>query len=280
MNVTSFAIENNQKIIKLQNISDESSLDAVSRQLPQGIYSTFRTLGDAQKVLGLQAHLDRLYGPAAQKGITPSVSQVDLRQAIKMILMNFGSLEARVRISLSLTEQPGQIFVILEPLKLLDEIIYREGIRVSTSAIERENPRLKSTTFIQISAMDRKKLVEKDVFEILMVKNGRILEGLTSNFFALKNSKIITARDGILLGVTRRVILRLIRQEGVGIEYRSLRMDEVPFIDEAFITSSSRGVVPVISVDGSPVGQGQPGKISRRLRLAYDDYVSSKAEMI
>ena len=113
-----------------------------------------------------------------------------------------------------------------------------------------------------------------------MVRNGRILEGLTSNFYAVCNGKLITARYGILLGVTRRFVLRLARSAGYGIDYRALQVAELSGIDEAFITSSSRGVVPVIEVDHSPVGQGRPGSVARELRRAYDTYLVAKAEEI
>ncbi len=280
MSIKVFALNGSLAIRELPFFLAEDSLDNVSRQLPQGVYSTFRTFGGAQKVLELQAHLDRLFVPSAAKGIEPSVSVVDLRLGLKKLLEFYQSQEARVRICLSLSEQPGQIFVMLEPLKLLDERIYQQGVEVVTSHLERPDPRIKSTTFIQKSAQERISLLSKDIFEALIEKDGCILEGLTSNFYALKNSRMITARKGILLGVTRRVLLRLIRAEGVLIDYRPLRIAELSWISEAFITSSSRGVVPVVSIDGESVGQGQPGIFSKKLRSAYDIYVLEKAELI
>jgi branched-chain amino acid aminotransferase len=280
MNITVYALDKGLSLRALPGLPADRSLDAVSQRLPQGVYSTFRTYAAGQKVLGLRAHLDRLFGPAAAQGLQPSVSAEELRQGLRQLLDASRPNEARVRISLALTEQPGQVFVMLEPLKLLDEKVYQFGVKVVTSNAERVNPRLKSTAFIQKSADERKTLLSLDVFEGLIVKNGFILEGMTSNFYALQNSKIITARQGILLGVTRRVVLKLLRTGGIEIEYRPLRMAELAGIDEAFITSSSRGVVPVVRVDGSPVGRGQPGALAKRLRGAYDAYVLQMAESI
>jgi len=280
MSIMVYAMDKGLILRALPTSPADGSLDAVSQRLPQGVYSTFRTYAAGQKVLGLQAHLDRLFGPAAAQGLQPSVSADELRQGLRKLLETSQTSEARVRISLALTEQPGQVFVILEPLKLLDEKVYQCGVKVVTSSVERVNPRLKSTAFIQESADERKTLLSLDVFEALIVKNGLILEGMTSNFYALQNSKITTAKNGILLGVTRRVVLKLLRAEGIEIDYRPLRVDELAGIDEAFITSSSRGVVPVVSVDGRPVGQGQPGALARRLRGSYDAYVLQKAENI
>jgi len=168
----------------------------------------------------------------------------------------------------------------IEKFTLPDEIIYQSGVSLISSHAERVNPRLKSTVFIQTSEHERKTLLNSDVYEILRIRENGILEGYTSNFYALKNSEIITARKGILLGVTRRVILRLIRVMGLPLIYRPLDLEEIPEIDEAFISSSSRGVVPVISIDKKPVGQGSVGSFSRELRIKYEDYVKKNAERI
>ena len=89
---------------------------------------------------------------------------------------------------------------------------------------------------------------------------------------------MITARTGILLGVTRRVVLRLARGEGMGIIYRAPRMDEN--FAEAFLTSSSRGIVPIVSIDGIGVGEGTVGAWTKRLSLAYQAYVEERSEKL
>ena len=188
--------------------------------------------------------------------------------------------EARVRISLSTTESAGEVFIALEPLKAPDEMVYQRGVRVVLSQVERKMPRLKTTSFIGNSEAERKSILQSGIYEALMVRRGRILEGLTSNFYAVRGGTIITARDGILLGVTRRYVLRLARSNGIGIDYRPPLVEELASLDEAFITSSGRGVVPVTEIDGKPVGTGAVGEIARLLRRVYDEYVLHKAEKI
>ncbi|MCS6994358.1 MAG: aminotransferase class IV [Anaerolineales bacterium] len=261
-------------------LPDVSSLDAVSRQLPQGLYSTFRTYAGRTKVLGLEMHLHRLYDPLPALGIRAQVSPSELRAALREGLRDFPAQEARVRVTVSTTEGAGMVFMALEPLKAPDETVYQRGVRVILSPVERKTPRLKTTSFIGESDSARQMLLQSGAYEALMTRNGRILEGLTSNFYAVKNGVIITAREGILLGVTRRYVLRLARSNGIGIEYRPPRVEELPTWDEAFITSSGRGVVPVTEVAGQPVGTGQVGEIARLLRRVYDEYVVKKAERI
>jgi branched-chain amino acid aminotransferase len=89
-----------------------------------------------------------------------------------------------------------------------------------------------------------------------------------------------TARKGILLGVTRRTVLRVARGSGLDIVYSPLKREQVPALDEAFITSSSRGIVPVVQIDDMTVGEGCPGEITDSLRLLYETYIESRAEQL
>ena len=258
--------------IKL-DLKDASSLDAVTRQLPDGYYSTFRTFDGCRRVLGLKAHLRRLYNPVA----SPDVSASFLRRQLPPLLVHFLPDEARVRLIMTVQ---GKVYVAAEPLKPLSAEVYEDGVRVETTQIHRESPHLKSTAFIGTSAAERKHIAHEGIFEALLVKSGKILEGMTSNFFYITDNILYTAQHGILLGVTRRTVIHLARGRGVDVKYQPLKHDQLSTVDEAFITSSSRGVVPVIKIDEARVGQGTPGQITRMLSSAYDKYVISKAERI
>ena len=258
------------------DLTDYSSLDAVTRQLPDGYYSTFRTYDGCRRVLGLKAHLRRLYDPVT----SPDVSASFLRRQLTPLLEHFLPDEARVR--LIMTKQ-GKVYVVAEPLKLLSNEVYENGVRVETTQIHRDSPRLKSTSFISASDSERKHIAQEGIFEALLVKNGKILEGMTSNFFYVlrtESAAVYTARRGILLGVTRRTVIHLARGRGVEVKYQPLKLNHLSAVDEAFITSSSRGVVPVIQIDEGTIGQGRPGQITRKLMSAYDEYVLKHAEMI
>src|SRR5512133_1012531 len=84
-------------------LPDLSSLDAISCQLPQGLYSTFRTYGGREKVLDLEGHLRRFYDPLPDLAVNPAVSHLELRTALRGLLKDFAADEARVRVSLSTT---------------------------------------------------------------------------------------------------------------------------------------------------------------------------------
>jgi len=253
-------------------LPDMASLDAITRQLPDGYYSTFRTYDSCTRVIGLFAHLRRL----------PNVDVSALRRNLLQLLEPYRPGEARVRI---METKQGKFYISIEPLKLLACEIYENGVRVETTEIHREDPRAKSTAFISASDDERKHIAQAGIFEALLVKNGKILEGMTSNFFYVVRRDgippyISTARHDILLGITRTMVIRAARGRGVAVEYQPLKLKQLPAVKEAFITSSSRGIVPVIQIDDVKIGQGSPGNITKLLMPAYNEYILKHAEKI
>lgn len=262
-----------QKRINLP--SSASSLDELTSQLSDGFYTTFSTLAQGTRVLGLKAHFERLYKPAKELGLHPSADEATVRKEIAELAKELLPKESRIR--LILTKDTGDVYLGIQPLIPPAESVYKNGVHVITAEMARHDPRIKGTDFITQSA-EQRKLVKGDVYEILLEKNGKILEGMTSNFYAVKGKTLITARKGILLGVTRRAVLKIARGEGMSIEYRSPLVNER--FDEAFLTSSSRGVVPIVNIDGKPVGQGKVGGWAKRLSLAYQAYVEERSEKV
>jgi branched-chain amino acid aminotransferase len=251
------------------------TLDEMTRHLPQGFYTTFSTLSHGTKVLGLHAHLQRLYAPALEHGLIPSIDEKNLRTRIAELAKENLPKESRIR--LILTKNDGAIYAGVQLFEQIPKQIYEDGVKVVTAELARQDPRVKDTGFISSSIEERKQL-GRDVFEVLLTKHGHILEGMTSNIYVINGKTLVTAQDGILLGVTRHVILGLARGEGMSIEYHAPKINEK--FDEAFLTSSSRGVVPIVSIDGNPVGEGKVGEWTNRLMKAYQEYMDRKAEEI
>ncbi len=259
-----------------------STLDEMTAQLPQGFYTTFSTFLHGTHVLGLKSHLQRLYTPAKDLGLHPPVSEIELRAQIAELVKENLPHESRVR--LILTKDSGKLFIGLQSFEPLPESVYTNGVKVITAETTRQDPRIKDTGFISASAAQRK-LLGRDVFEVLLTKEGKILEGMTSNFYIIKHTantersssaSLVTAQRGILLGVTRKAVLRIARGQGMFIEYRLPKLRET--FEEAFLTSSSRGVVPIISIDNILVGQGRVGKWTKMLSKAYQAYVGERSE--
>jgi len=251
-----------------------ASLDDATRTLPPGFYTTFRTFDGKRRVLGLRRHLRRLYAHLSEP---PPLTQEQLRAGLRAVLASFPAAEARVR----LVMVPGTgCYALLEPLHLPPPEVYRHGVPTITVDLRRPRPHEKRTEFLQARAALQARLRAVGAYEALLAPWGRIREGLTSNFFWVREGTLYTAKWGVLPGVTRATVLRLARKEGIPTRYRALPVAEVPTIAEAFITSSSRGIVPVVRIDAQPVGDGRPGPRTRALMDAYAAYVTRAAEPI
>jgi len=106
-----------------------------------------------------------------------------------------------------------------------------------------------------------------------MVQDGVVTEGTSNNAYIVKGNRIITRHlsTEILHGITRAAILRLAREAQLVVEERAFTIAEAQAADEAFFTSASAFVMPVVSVDGASLGDGTPGPVTRRLREIYLD---------
>ena len=259
---------------------DLPDFDSITTALPTGLYTTFRTYAGRTMVIGLHSHLNRLYLPAKVQGIVPAMRRPSvLREVLSELLLPMDASEARVRLILDTSVEPGNIYVLLQPLQVLPAEIYIQGVRVEISKSSREKPALKQTAFISESAFDRSR-VGGDVFEILLTRKGRILEGITSNFFYFRDGVLCTAGRGVLIGITRQTVIALAKQEGIKVCIRAMALNEVSFMEEAFITSSSRGIVPVVQIGEEQIAAGQVGAMTKKLMNLYEQHVLSMAETI
>jgi branched-chain amino acid aminotransferase len=104
---------------------------------------------------------------------------------------------------------------------------------------------------------------------ILVDGKDNVVEGPGFNVFTVKDGEVSTPSPGVLEGITRRTVMELAAEHGLPLEAREVPAEEVRRADEVFLTSTAGGIIPVTKVDGEPVGNGEPGPVSRRLREAY-----------
>jgi D-alanine transaminase len=104
-----------------------------------------------------------------------------------------------------------------------------------------------------------------------MVQDGFVTEGTSNNAYIVKGNKIITREKSnyILHGITRAAVLRFAQEAQMDVEERNFTIEEARAADEAFITSASTFVMPVVEIDGVPLGGGVPGQVAPRLREIY-----------
>jgi len=104
-----------------------------------------------------------------------------------------------------------------------------------------------------------------------LVEDGQVTEGTSNNAYIVKDGRIITRHlsNDILHGITRAAVLRFANEAQMHVEERSFTIEEAQSADEAFVTSASTFVMPVVEIDGAAIGTGKPGAVATRLREIY-----------
>jgi len=168
-----------------------------------------------------------------------------------------------------------RLLVMVTPVTTIPEESYTRGIKVITSHVERFMPGAKTINYVPAILCQAEAKNRNAVEAIYVDRSGYLLEGTTSNFFVVKDNKLITPpTDRVLPGITRQVVLELCKGN-FDVEIRNLHQDELRLLDEAFLASSVREVVPVVTVDAITIGNGKPGPQTERARQLFTDYAKN-----
>lgn len=254
------------------------------------VYEVVRTIHG--RIFAFEPHIDRLFASAAQIGLEIPWSKEKLRQDV-VELLSKSKLQSEAYVRLILTRGVGelnidpsscqtpQMILIAKPLPRLPESAYTEGIVLSLVNTKRNskhatNPGIKSGNYLNnvLALMEARK--NKALEAVMLNENGFITECSTSNVFMVKDSKILTPSldCGLLAGVTRKLILKRARAEGLPVEEGFFKPEDLLAADEAFITSTTRDVVPVSDIDERSLGE-VPGPITKRVAELYQDEVKN-----
>ena len=228
--------------------SDIITLDQASNLLPAGAYTTFRTY---QKyfALHLNDHLRRLETSSKLGGHPIRLDADQLRRNLRVALTQYPGSEARVRLTIPFGLDYETIYVHVGALFVPTAAQRANGVKTITAQMQRNNPSAKLSNFIQSSQEARQRLQE-GFEEILMVdESGNILEGLTSNFYAVMDGEIWTAGQGVLSGITRQIVLLLAEDAGYPVQMDAPKLSNLIRFTETFITSTSRAVLSVTEID-------------------------------
>lgn len=142
--------------------------------------------------------------------------------------------------------------------------------------IQRDHPTAKDTRFIEF----REKLRQQhpEVYEILIQSNtGKILEGMSSNFYAIRGGVLHTAGENILPGISRSILLQIAPML-LEVSFDPIYVSDLASLDEALLTSASRGVLPVVQIAGHVIADGNPGPVTMQLRRRFESHVQAELE--
>ena len=154
---------------------------------------------------------------------------------------------------------------------LADSPAAKTGLKVISIDDIRWGRRDIKTTQLLYPSMGKMMAKKAGCDDAWMIEDGKVTEGTSNNAYIVKGNKIITRElsTDILHGITRAAVLRFAREAQMEVEERSFTIDEAKAADEAFITSASTFVMPVVEIDGTSLGDGTPGHVSKRLREIY-----------
>jgi D-alanine transaminase len=124
------------------------------------------------------------------------------------------------------------------------------------------------------NVLARQQAVEAGCAETVMLRDGFLSEGAASNIFVVKNGVLLAPSPSrlILTGITYDVVLELAAAHGIPIELRAISEAELRNADELWMTSSTKEVMPIVKLDGAPVGAGEPGPLARQMDALYQNF--------
>jgi len=131
------------------------------------------------------------------------------------------------------------------------------------------------TTQLLYACMAKEQAKAQGADDAWLVKDGWVTEGTSNNAFIITHDGAVVTRElsrALLPGITRGALIELVREHDLRFEERAYTLEEAATAAEAFITSSTSFVYPVVTIDGQPVGDGKPGKLTQRLRQLYIDH--------
>ena len=265
----------NDQVIDLEkafvHVSDLALLRAY------GIFDFFRCI-DLQPLF-FNDHIERFFNSADQLRLKCPVGRKNLKAMILEMIETNDIKSSGVRMVLTGGESPNgyaignpTLFVINEPINPLPEDHFTKGIKLITHEYLRDIPEVKTINYL-MGIWNMPRIQEAGAMDLLFHWQGKISELTRSNFFIIdKDGKIATAGDGVLKGINRKHVIDLARTH-YSLEERDIFVDELKSTKEAFITGTTKKVMPVVQIDDLKIGNGQPGEITRDLQIKFDAYI-------
>ncbi len=245
-----------------------------------GIYEVIRVFGG--KPFELDRHLDRLERSAAAIRLTLEPSAEEIGRIAEDLLIRERADEASIYVQVTRGEAPRShaipksstpttLVAIRPPLAPAAELLKNGGAAITVQDDRWARCDVK-VIGLTANVLARSRAVDAGAFEAIFVRDGYVTDAASCNVFAIFGATVMTApcTNYILWGITREVVLELAREDGIDVSETSFRADELREADEIFVTGTSSGIVPVVTLDGAAVGSGRVGPVTRRLMELYE----------
>jgi branched-chain amino acid aminotransferase len=256
----------------------------------EGVYETLRTYH--QQPFLLDRHLRRLRTSASMIALSVPLTDAQFSERIDETMREArraaGSAPPEWYVRILLTRGVGEltydpaacpspsVVIITKPQVDPPAEAFGTGVRVTLAATIRNHPDsvsplIKSNNLLN-NALAMQEAVRRGAFEAIMRNyRGELAECTTANVFVVKDGTALTPplSSGLLAGITREFLFEIGRDEGVPVLEAVLRDQDLYDADEAFLTSTTRELLPIVQVDGRPIGSGKPGPMTKQLLQAF-----------
>jgi branched-chain amino acid aminotransferase len=246
-----------------------------------GVFESLRTYN--RRPFHLGEHLDRLYHSASLIDLEIPYTRDFIAHIIYETIERNSYKHATLRLFITGGESEDGILptgnavlaVLITVLGERDMERFSRGTKLITTRLHRALPEAKTANYVAaIRAL--KEAARYGASDALFVnEQDHVLEATRSNFFIFRGDTLITPRTGVLIGVTRNVVLGLARDR-FAIEERPIQLEELFIADEAFLTSSSREITPIVQIDDWTIGDGKPGPRTYELEQRFIELVEGK----
>ena len=253
------------------------------------VYEVTSVLGG--KLIDFDGHAVRLQRSLTELGMENPISKEDLREVHRELVRANEIDEGLVYLQISRGADSDRDFVFPDPEKVKPTVVLftqnKPGLAATVKPVKvisvddiRWGRRDIKTVQLLFPSMGKMMAKAAGCDDAWLVEDGYVTEGTSNNAYIVKGGKIITRAlsNDILHGITRAAVLRFAREAQMEVEERSFTIAEAQDADEAFFTSASAFVMPVVEVDGAQVGTGEPGPVMARLREIYLEESLKKAE--
>ena len=259
---------------------DEATLSVNDVAVLRG-YSVFESLRTYDRnPFHLDEHLARLYRSAKLIELEIPWPREHIADVIHEIIARNSYRHATIRLLVTGGESEDTVLpsgkptlvVMITLLGERDMERFARGYKLITTSLQRIAPEAKTANYVA-AVRALKEAERQGAADALFVNEwGHVLEATRSNFFIFRGDTLVTPREGILIGVMRNVVLELARGR-FPIEERPILLDELMLADEAFITSSSKEITPVVQIDDLTLGDGKPGPRTYELEQRFIEMV-------
>jgi branched-chain amino acid aminotransferase len=245
------------------------------------------------RIFELEAHLRRLYESAKVLRMAIAMTKEEMSKAVEATVAANNLSDGYIRLvvtrgvgTLGLNPfvcKNAQVFIIADKIQLYPEQLYETGLKVVSAVTVRNHPlaippQIKSLNYLN-NIIAKIEALDNNVPEAIMYNHeGFVAEATGDNVFIVRRGVMYAppAEAGALEGITRAVVIRLAKQEGIEVVEKNLTRFDLYVSDELFLTGTAAEVIGIVEMDGRVIGDGKPGPVTRLLREKFFDYAHGR----